>query len=177
MNEVRIYHSLCGGRFWWALLGLLAFWGIDIWLLIAVPSARKEWEGWTGFFILGLMPIFYFVYALWERLTKRPAIIIMEDKVVCQHGCKRQEFLYADIERFELDTIPTRYGKGLGVINVHYRKCVSQSRIRHYSEMGGDRPWNANALLLCAKNRIGIEYLNKKPQVIYDMLNQRLKHL
>ena len=42
------------------------------------------------------MPIFYFVYALWERLTKRPAIIIMDDKVVCQHGCKRQEFLFAD---------------------------------------------------------------------------------
>lgn len=119
------------------LLGLLAFWGMDIWLLAAVPSARKEWEGWVGFIILGLMPIFYFVYALWERLSKRPAIIIMDDKVVCQHGCKRQEFLFADIERFELDTIPTRYGKGLGVINVHYRKYVPQSRIRHYSEMGG----------------------------------------
>ena len=147
-------------------------------MVISSCSLSKKRVGRMGWlYYIGFNANILLCFALWERLTKRPAIIIMDDKVVCQHGCKRQEFLFADIERFELDTIPTRYGKGLGVINVHYRKYVPQSRIRHYSEMGGNRPWNANALLLCAKNRIGIEYLNKKPQTIYDMLNQRLKNL
>ena len=93
-NEVRIYHTPWGGKIWWAILVLLGFVGLFVWLIVDDPTLGEDWRFWFGLISFGIVALFFPLVALWERLSGRSAVVVMADKVVCTALWWRSEYRF-----------------------------------------------------------------------------------
>lgn len=173
MKEVRIYHTPWGGRAWWAFLIMLVFFGLFVWMFTVNPSARGDVILWLCLIFFGVMGLFFPALALWERLSRRPGVTVMTDRVVCYAFWKKHEYRFDEVESFEL------YEMNLGTakqrfVNVHFLKQEEKRRMKDASKAGRTvRRFNIG--LVGAQESIGAEALTMKPQALCDLLNERLK--
>ena len=173
MKEVRIYHTPWGGKAGWALLVMLVFFGLFVWLLADDPSARRDVVLWLCMIFSGIMALFFPIVALWERLSRRPAVTVLPDRVICHALWKTHEYRFDEVESFEL------YEMNMGRTNqefvtIHFHNQVSERKMKESSKMArAVRRFNAR--LSGAQESIGASALTMKPQSLCDLLNQKLK--
>ena len=173
MKEVRIYHTPWGGRAWWAFLIMLVFFGLFVWMFTVNPSARGDERLWIGLIGTGVMGLFFPAVALWERLSRRPAVVVMTDRVVCHAFWKKHEYRFDEVKGFELHEMNMGTAKQR-FVNVHFLKQEEERRMKDASKTGrAVRRFNIG--LVGAQESIGAEALTMKPQALCDLLNERLK--
>ena len=169
MNEVRIYHTPWGGRIWWAILVSLGFMGLFMWLIIDDTALRGDWRCWFGLIFFGIMALFFPLVALWERLLRRPAVVVMADKVVCTALWRQSEYRFDEVKRFQLTTM-----SGQEFIAVHFDNQEEQRRLQDASKRGR-AVRRLNIGMVGAQESIAASGLTMKPQELCDLLNSKLK--
>ncbi len=167
-NEGRIYHTAWGGNAWWAILVSLGFVGLFAWLIIGDPALRGNWIFWFGMIFFGVLGLFFPLLALWERLSGRPAIVVMVDKVVCTSLWRRSKYRFDEVKKFKLVELC-----GQELIAVHLNKREERRRLQGTSrtERSARR---LNIGLTGAQENIAASALTMKPQALCDLLNERL---
>lgn len=173
MDEVRIYHTPWGGKAWWAVLVMLVFFGVFVWILADVPSVRKPVIIWFCLISTGIMGLFFPLVALWERLARCPAVTVLQDRIICHALWKTHEYRFDEVERFGY------YKMNLGrtsqeFVTIHFCKQVSERKLQEASKMARTiRRFNTR--LSGSQESIGASALTMRPQALCDLLNQKLK--
>ena len=148
---------------------MLVFFGVSVWMSIVYPSAREGVELWLALVGCGAMGLFFPVVALWERLSHRPAITVMADRVVCCSLWKKHECLFDEVKSFRLCEMGSQR-----FVNVNLRKEGEEHRMKDASKFGRTVR-RLNMGLAGAEENIAAEGLTMKPQELCDLLNSRLK--
>ena len=146
----------------------LGFVGLFAWLIIGDPALRGNWIFWFGMIFFGVLGLFFPLLALWERLSGRPAIVVMVDKVVCTSLWRRSEYRFDEVKKFKLVELC-----GQELIAVHLNKREEHRRLQGTSrtERSARR---LNIGLTGAQENIAASALTMKPQALCDLLNERL---
>ena len=168
MKEVRIYHTPWGGKIWWAILVSLGFVGLFVWLIVDDPTLGEDWRFWFGLISFGIMAFFFPLVVWWERLSGRPAVVVMADKVVFTALWRRSEYRFDEVKRFELTQM-----SGQEFISVHFDKQEEQRRLQDASKTGR-AVRRLNIGMVGAQENIATSGLTMKPQELCDLLNWRL---
>ena len=168
MEDVRLYHAPWGGKAWWAILVSLGFVWLFAWLIIDDPALRGDWRFWFGMIFFGVLGLFFPLLALWERLSRRPAIVIMADKVVCTALWRQNEYRFDEVKKFKLVKLC-----GQELIAVHLNKQEEHRRLQDVSKTGRSAR-RLNIGLTGAQENIAASALTMKPQALCDLLNERL---
>ena len=150
-----------------------AFIGLFVWLFTEEPHLRNDVMMWFGLIVFGAMGMFFPVVALWERLSRRPAVTIMADRVLCCSLWKTWEYRFEQVRSFELFEMDLGRTKQR-FVNVNLRKQEEEHRMKEASKVGrAVRRFNMRTA--GAQESIGAEGLTMKPQELCDLLNSRLK--
>ena len=173
MDEVRIYHTPWGGKAWWAILVMLVLFGVFVWVLVDAPIVSNPGVLWFCLIATGIMGLFFPFVALWERLTRRPAVTVLQDRIICHALWKTHIYRFDEVERFryyKMDLCRTSQE----FVTIHLYKQVSERKLQEASRLArAIRRFNTR--LSGSQESIGASALTMKPQALCDLLNQRLK--
>lgn len=123
---------------------------------------------WIGILFFGLGGLFVAYLVLKELLTRTPYLVITDEKVI-MNGEKPWEASFADVEIFFLTRISTTW-----MIGVKYKKSIEDQRLDNASQLGR-AVRHFNVKVAGAQESIAADGLKIKPQVLCDLLNERLK--
>jgi len=123
---------------------------------------------WIGILFFGLGGLFVAYLVLKEQLALTPYLVITDEKVI-MNGEKLWEASFADVEIFFLIRVSTAR-----MIGVKYKKNIEAQRLDNTGQWGRAAR-NFSLKLTGAQESIGAVGLTVKPQVLCDLLNERLE--
>jgi len=167
-EEIKIYRSVWRNAL--LILCCLAFAAGSV--LILLDGNEKPLKviiaAWTGILFFGLGGLFVAYFVLKELLTRIPYLVITDEKVI-MNGGKPWEASLADVEIFFLTRVSTAW-----MIGIKYKKNIEAQRLDNASQWGRALR-NFNLDLTGAQESIAATGLTVKPQVLCDLLNERLE--
>ena len=167
-EEIKIYRSVWRNAL--LILCCLAFAAGSV--LILLDGNEKPLMviiiAWTGILFFGLGGLFVAYLVLKEQLTRTPYLVITDEKVIMNAG-KPWEASFADVEIFFLTRVSTAR-----MIGIKYKKNIETQRLDNASQWGRALR-NFNVKVAGAQESIGAVGLTIKPQVLCDLLNERLE--
>ena len=167
-EEIKIYRSVWRNAL--LILCCLAFAAGSV--LILLDGNEKPLmviiAAWIGILFFGLGGLFVAYLVLKEQLTRIPYLVITDEKVI-MNGEKPWEASFADVEIFFLTRVSTAR-----MIGVKYKKSIEDQRLDNASQLGR-AVRHFNVKVAGAQESIGAVGLKIKPQVLCDLLNERLE--
>lgn len=167
-EEINIYRSVWRNAL--LILCCLAFAAGSV--LILLDGNEKPLmviiAAWIGILFFGLGGLFVAYLVLKELLTRTPYLVITDEKVI-MNGGKPWETSFADVEIFFLTRVSTAR-----MIGIKYKKNIEAQRLDNASQWGRALR-NFNPELTGAQESIAATGLTVKPQVLCDLLNERLE--
>ena len=167
-EEIKIYRSVWRNAL--LILCCLAFAAGSV--LILLDGNEKPWmviiAAWIGILFFGLGGLFVAYLVLKEQLTRIPYLVITDEKVI-MNGEKPWEASFADVEIFFLTRVSTAW-----MIGVKYKKSIEDRRLDNASQLGR-AVRHFNVKVAGAQESIAADGLKIKPQVLCDLLNERLE--
>ena len=167
-EEIKIYRSVWRNAL--LILCCLAFAAGSV--LILLDGNEKPLmviiAAWIGILFFGLGGLFVAYLVLKEQLTRTPYLVITDEKVIMNAG-KPWEASFADVEIFFLIRVSTAR-----MIGVKYKKNIEAQRLDNTGQWGRAAR-NFSLKLTGAQESIGAVGLTIKPQVLCDLLNERLE--
>jgi len=167
-EEIKIYRSVWRNAL--LILCCLAFAAGSV--LILLDGNEKPLKviiaAWTGILFFGMGGLFVAYLVLKELLTRTPYLVITDEKVI-MNGEKLWEASFADVEIFFLIRVSTAR-----MIGVKYKKNIEAQRLDNTGQWGRAAR-NFSLKLTGAQESIGAVGLTVKPQVLCDLLNERLE--
>ena len=167
-EEIKIYRSVWRNVL--LILCCLAFAAGSV--LILLDGNEKPLmviiAAWIGILFFGLGGLFVAYLVLKEQLTRTPYLVITDEKVIMNAG-KPWEASFADVEIFFLIRVSTAR-----MIGVKYKKNIEAQRLDNTGQWGRAAR-NFSLKLTGAQESIGAVGLTIKPQVLCDLLNERLE--
>ena len=167
-EEIKIYRSVWRNAL--LILCCLAFAAGSV--LILLDGNEKPLmviiAAWIGILFFGLGGLFVAYLVLKELLTRTPYLVITDEKVI-MNGEKLWEASFADVEIFFLIRVSTAR-----MIGVKYKKNIEAQRLDNAGQWGRAAR-NFSLKLTGAQESIAADGLMVKPQVLCDLLNERLE--
>ena len=167
-EEIKIYRSVWRNAL--LILCCLAFAAGSV--LILLDGNEKPLmviiAAWIGILFFGLGGLFVAYLVLKEQLTRTPYLVITDEKVI-MNGEKPWEASFADVEIFFLTRVSTAR-----MIGVKYKKNIEAQRLDNAGQLGR-AVRHFNVKVAGAQESIGAVGLTIKPQVLCDLLNERLE--
>ena len=167
-EEIKIYRSVWRNAL--LILCCLAFAAGSV--LILLDGNEKPLmviiAAWIGILFFGLGGLFVAYLVLKEQLTRTPYLVITDEKVIMNAG-KPWEASFADVEIFFLIRVSTAR-----MIGVKYKKNIEAQRLDNTGQWGRAAR-NFSLKLTGAQESLGAVGLTIKPQVLCDLLNERLE--
>ena len=167
-EEIKIYRSVWRNAL--LILCCLAFAAGSV--LILLDGNEKPLmviiAAWIGILFFGLGGLFVAYLVLKEQLALTPYLVITDEKVI-MNGEKPWEASFADVEIFFLIRVSTAR-----MIGVKYKKNIEAQRLDNTGQWGRAAR-NFSLKLTGAQESIGAVGLTVKPQVLCDLLNERLE--
>ena len=167
-EEIKIYRSVWRNAL--LILCCLAFAAGSV--LILLDGNEKPLmviiAAWIGILFFGLCGLFVAYLVLKEQLTRTPYLVITDKKVIMNAG-KPWEASFADVEIFFLTRVSTAW-----MIGVKYKKSIEDQRLDNAGQWGR-AVRNFNVKVAGAQESIAADGLKIKPQVLCDLLNERLE--
>ena len=167
-EEIKIYRSVWRNAL--LILCCLAFAAGSV--LILLDGNEKPLmviiAAWIGILFFGMGGLFVAYLVLKELLTRTPYLVITDEKVI-MNGEKLWEASFADVEIFFLIRVSTAR-----MIGVKYKKNIEAQRLDNAGQWGRAAR-NFSLKLTGAQESIAADGLMVKPQVLCDLLNERLE--
>ena len=167
-EEIKIYRSVWRNAL--LILCCLAFAAGSV--LILLDGNEKPLmviiAAWIGILFFGLGGLFVAYLVLKEQLALTPYLVITDEKVIMNAG-KPWEASFADVEIFFLIRVSTAR-----MIGVKYKKNIEAQRLDNAGQWGRAAR-NFSLKLTGAQESIAADGLMVKPQVLCDLLNERLE--
>lgn len=167
-EEIKIYRSVWRNAL--LILCCLAFAAGSV--LILLDGNEKPLTviiaAWIGILFFGMGGLFVAYLVLKELLTRTPYLVITDEKVI-MNGEKLWEASFADVEIFFLTRVSTAR-----MIGVKYKKNIEAQRLDNAGQWGRAAR-NFSLKLTGAQESIAADGLMVKPQVLCDLLNERLE--
>ena len=167
-EEIKIYRSVWRNAL--LILCCLAFAAGSV--LILLDGNEKPLmviiAAWIGILFFGLGGLFVAYLVLKEQLALTPYLVITDEKVI-MNGEKLWEASFADVEIFFLIRVSTAR-----MIGVKYKKNIEAQRLDNTGQWGRAAR-NFSLKLTGAQESIAADGLMVKPQVLCDLLNERLE--
>ena len=167
-EEIKIYRSVWRNAL--LILCCLAFAVGSV--LILLDGNEKPLmviiAAWIGILFFGMGGLFVAYLVLKELLTRTPYLVITDEKVI-MNGEKLWEASFADVEIFFLIRVSTAR-----MIGVKYKKNIEAQRLDNAGQWGRAAR-NFSLKLTGAQESIAADGLMVKPQVLCDLLNERLE--
>ena len=167
-EEIKIYRSVWRNAL--LILCCLAFAAGSV--LILLDGNEKPLmviiAAWIGILFFGLGGLFVAYIVLKEQLALTPYLVITDEKVI-MNGEKPWEASFADVEIFFLTRVSTAR-----MIGVKYKKNIEAQRLDNAGQWGRAAR-NFSLKLTGAQESIAADGLMVKPQVLCDLLNERLE--
>ena len=163
MNEIRIYHSVWKNAI--TIIGCLAFAGLG--LFVGLRQGDIPWIVWMAIVSFGLGGLFMACLVVKEKITHRPFLIITDEYVRMNSG-KGYDIRYADVDAFFMTRVWSAK-----MIGVTYKKEIETRKMEEAKEVGRTvRRFNKK--IAGTQEAIPVFDLTMKPQVILEILNERL---
>ena len=167
-EEIKIYRSVWRNAL--LILCCLAFAAGSV--LILLDGNEKPLmviiAAWIGILFFGLGGLFVAYLVLKEQLALTPYLVITDEKVI-MNGEKPWEASFADVEIFFLIRVSTAR-----MIGVKYKKNIEAQRLDNAGQWGRAAR-NFSLKLTGAQESIAADGLTVNPQVLCDLLNERLE--
>ena len=166
MEEIKIYHSL------WRML-LMGIGGLAFAVLMSSmscsPKAGNVIIGYIGIVFFGLGGLALIYWALKERLTGRPFLIITDEGIIYSGGWKQYEIRFADVNSFVL--LGGRQNK---IIGIRFKKGVERQKMED-ANIISRLARKFNMTVSGTQESISLSCVPMKAQELCDILNKRLR--
>ncbi len=164
MEEIRVYHSL------WKSVFLIAICFGFVTMCIQ-SLATEKLMSWLGIVIFGFAGLFMLWLMLKERMMHAPYYVITADSITMNSGLKSWTVRFADVDGFFL----TRAALS-NMIGIRYKQGVQVRKLEESGQLGR-MVRQFNEQVSDSQEGLPADGLTMKPEVLCNLLNERVKQL